>query len=155
MTTKKQQRASMSIRSIWGLAKSPELRLDEDDLYAIIYRETGRARMRDLTPGDISRVCRVLYTMKDRARGGKTAYHPKRTDEGGNDATVLQRHRIYHLCQQLGWPDVEQINGYCRRMCHVDRVEWLTPKQCRVVIEGLKAMVVRKEMARNGGNEEV
>ena len=152
MAAAKQQRIGMTIKSIWGLAKSPELRLDKDDLYAIIYRETGHEHMRDLTPGDISRVCRVLYTMKDQANGGKTVYHPKRTDEGGNDATVEQRRRIYHLCQQLGWTDVDQINGFARRMCRVDRVEWLNPRQCRVIIEALKKMIERKE-ADDGQSE--
>lgn len=143
------KRSGLTLRSLWGLAKCPELQLDEEDLYGIVLRETGKEHMRDMTQSDISRVCRVLYTLKDRARGGKAVCHPKRTDEAGCDATVEQRHRIYHLCKQLGWKHPDQINGFCRRMCRVDRLEWLTPMQCRTIIEALKAMIARKETGNN------
>lgn len=139
------RKSALTLRSLWGLAKCPELRLDEEDLYGIVLRETGKEHLRDMTQSDISRVCRVLYTLKDQARGGSSVYHPKRTDEAGNDATVEQRRRIWHLCRQLGWEDPGQINGFCRRMCRVDRLEWMTPAQCRKVIEGLKAMAARKK----------
>ena len=40
---------TFSIKSLWGLSKSAELGLDDEALYSIIYRETGKDSMRKLT----------------------------------------------------------------------------------------------------------
>lgn len=51
MATTKQGRTSAprsSIRTIWAIAKSPELSLEEADLYALIERETGKQHMSSL-----------------------------------------------------------------------------------------------------------
>lgn len=146
-------RAKASIRTIWGIAKSPELALEESDLYAIIFRETGKEHMKQLTQGEISTVARVLQNMKDGiARDTKH----KRTDEGGDVKTEARRRKIYALCEELGWNnDNTRVNGFVKRICQVDRIEWLTPAQCDKVIEGLKAMVARqKKKEVQDGSEE-
>lgn len=140
-----------SIKTIWGLAKSPELLLDEDTLYMIIYRETKKDSIRKLSQGEIDRVCRVLSNMKDDV---KKAQAGKRTDEGGNVKTEKQRKKIYALTEQLGWNDNNnRINGFVKRMFHIDRIEWLSSSQCNRLIEILKKMVERQE-GENSGNEE-
>lgn len=136
-------RKSASIRTIWGIAKSPELRLSDDDLYAIVYRETGKESMKKLTQGEINALARVLQNMKD---GVQKDTSSKRTDEGGNPQTERLRRKIYALTGELGWNDNnERINGFAKRMFKVDRIEWLTVTQCHMVIEALKQMVDRKE----------
>jgi phage gp16-like protein len=132
-----------SIRMIWGIAKSPELSLDDEALYSVIERETQKDSMRKLTQGEIDRVCRVLQQMKDSV--SKPAQR-KRTDEGGNVKTERQRKKIYELTKTLGWNDDNQrINGFAKKMFKVERLEWLTPSQCYKLIEALKKMVVRQE----------
>lgn len=38
-----------SIRTLWAIAKSPELRLSDEDLHGVVYRETGKESMKKLT----------------------------------------------------------------------------------------------------------
>ena len=136
-------RKPASLRTLWGLAKSPELRLTDEDLHGLVYRETGKESMRTLTQGEVDKLARVLQNMKD---GVKRDVNSKRTDEGGDPRTVRQRRKIYTLTEALGWNnDNRRINGFVKRMTHVDRIEWLTPAQADKVIEALKAMVARKE----------
>lgn len=128
-----------SIRTLYGIAKSDELRLTQEELYAIVYRETGKEHMRELTQGEINEVARVLQNMRD-------AVTPtQRTDKSGNPKTTPRRRKIYALCGVLGWnDDKNRINGFCKKMCGVECVEWLTDAQCDKVIEGLKKMAARK-----------
>ena len=56
-----------SIRTLWAIAKSPELRLSDEDLHGVVYRETGKESMKKLTQGEITNVARVLQNMKDSA----------------------------------------------------------------------------------------
>lgn len=128
-----------SLRTLWAIAKSPELSLSEDDLHAIVYRETGKQSMRQLTQGEVNTVARVLQNLKD---GNKSQ---RRTDEGGNPRTTQLRRKIYMLCETLGWNnDSRRINGFAKKLFGVDRVEWLTPAQCNKLVEALKKMIDRE-----------
>ncbi len=134
-----------SIRTLWAIAKSPELMLSEEDLHAVVYRETGKESIRKLSQSELSTVVRVLQNMKD---GIQRDTKRKRTDEGGDPRTVGLRRRIYILCEELGWNnDNNRINQFAKRMTGVERIEWLDPAQCVKIIEGLKAMAAR-EVAR-------
>ncbi len=81
---------------------------------------------------------RVLGGMRDSAKRA-------RRGDAGNAETAAQRRKIYKLAQELGWDKPARVNGMCRRMFKVDRVEWLNYKQCSDLIEALKGMVKRKE----------
>lgn len=142
MTAARTGRKPASIRTLWAIAKSPELLLTDEDLHAVVYRETGKESMRQLTQGEINKVARVLQNMKDSVpRSART----KRTDTGGDARTVQQRRKIYALTEALGWnDDNRRVNGFVKRVTGVDRIEWLTVAQCEKVIEGLKAMVARQ-----------
>lgn len=134
-------RRQPSIRTLWAIAKSPELHMTEEDLHAVVYRETGKESMRKLSQGEINTVARVLQNMKDSVSGGTRT---KRTDEGGDARTVELRRKIYMLAKELGWsPD--QVNGLAKRMFKVDRQEWLNPTQCGKLAEALKAMLAREK----------
>jgi Protein of unknown function (DUF1018). len=136
-------RKPASIRTLWAIAKSPELQLSEEDLHAIVYRETGKESMKKLTQGEINTLARILQNMKD---GISLDVHTKRTDEGGDPRTVQLRRKIYALCDTLGWNnDNQRINAFAKRMCGVERIEWLDMAQCSKIVEALKAMAARQE----------
>ena len=142
-------RKQPSIRTLWAIAKSPELHMTDEDLHAVVYRETGKESIKALTQGQINEVARVLQNMKD---GVSRSTRTKRTDEGGDVRTVQQRRKIYALTEQLGWNDNPQsIQGFVKRMTGVDRLEWLNVAQCEKVIEGLKAILKRQERKEGEG----
>ena len=91
MTAAKKGRKQPSIRTLWAIAKSAELGMTDDDLHALVFRETGKESIRELTQGQINDVARVLQNMKD---GVSQRQKPKRTDVGGNRQTVAQRQKI-------------------------------------------------------------
>lgn len=137
-------RKQPSIRTLWAIAKSPELRLSEEDLRAVVYRETRKESMKELTQGEINTVARVLQNMKDGV-GGRA--RSKRTDEGGDARTQELRRKIYVLARELGWSPT-QVNELAKRMFGVERQEWLSPVQCGKLIEALKAILERRESGR-------
>lgn len=136
-------RRPASLRTLWAIARSPELQLSEEELHAIVERETGKESMRKLTQGEITTLARILQNMKD---GTDRDVRSKRTDEGGDPRTVQLRRKIYALCDSLGWNnDNQRINAFAKRMCGVERIEWLEMAQCCKIVEALKAMAARQE----------
>ncbi|WP_295755925.1 regulatory protein GemA [uncultured Oscillibacter sp.] len=135
-----------SIRTLWAIAKSPELHMTDEDLHALVYRETGKESIKALTQGQISEVARVLQNMKDSAARSSRA---KRTDEGGNPETAALRRKIFVLMKELGWSPA-QVDGLAKRMFHVERQEWLDKRQCMKLAEALKAMAERKAAGDEG-----
>lgn len=132
-----------SIKAIWGLAKSPELSLDDENLYALIERETKKDSMRKLSQSEIDHVCRILQNMKEEQTRKSRR---KRTDTGGVEATKDLRKKIYILTGRLGWNNNNnRINGFVRKNFGIDRIEWLSVTQCMKLIEILKKMVKREE----------
>ncbi len=125
-------RKQPSIRTLWAIAKSPELRLSDEDLHGVVYRETGKESMKKLTQGEITDVARVLQNMKDGRSGTSAASAPTK----GRPRTVSQRRKIYALCEELGWNDDPKAHqGFIKRVAHVDRIEWLDNAKCEKVIE--------------------
>lgn len=123
--------------------------MTDEDLHALVYRETRKESIKALTQGQINEVARVLQNMKD---GVSRSTRPKRTDEGGDARTIQQRRKIYALTESLGWNDNPQrIQGFVKRMTGVDRLEWLNVAQCEKVIEGLKAILKRQERKEGEG----
>lgn len=132
-----------TVRTLWGIAKSPELSLSDEELHLLVERETGKDSLRALSQRELDNVARILQGMKD---GVRREDMRRRTDEGGNPQTVHLRKKIYALSVQLGWQkDSRRINGMAKRVCGVDRVEWLTVMQCIQLIEALKAMIERQK----------
>ncbi|SKC68504.1 regulatory protein GemA [Maledivibacter halophilus] len=125
------------IRSIWGLAKSKELGLDDETLYSIIIRETGKDSMRELTTRQLNRVIAVLINMKEKARARPGM------------ATDKQIRKIRALEKQLGWNDnPKRLLGFTRKFYKVEKLQWLKFDQASNLIEGLK-----KVLDRQGGKE--
>lgn len=131
-------------KRLWAIAKSPELRLTDEEVHAVVLRETGKTSIRELTAGELSRVVGVLQEMKDRVS-------PRKRSFSGRPETLGLRSKIHALEKELGWDnDPKRLAGFVKRVTHVERLEWLSPKQCSQVIEGLKAMLKRKEAEGNG-----
>lgn len=129
-----------SIKKVWGIAKSPELKLTDEELHLVVQAHTGKDSIKALNKRELTTVIRVLsgmkYSVKNENRG--------RSRSGGNPATENQRKKIYHLTQELGWDKPSRVNGLCQKMFKVSRVEWLTYQQCSKLIEALKSMAKRK-----------
>lgn len=132
--------AQPSIKMVWGIAKSPELKLTDEELHLLVQTHTGKESIRNLGKRELQTVIRVLLRMKDSAKKSERGKRP-----GGNPATENQRKKIYKLTQALGWDKPARVNGMCKRMFGVGSVEWLDYQQCSKLIEALKAMVERKE----------
>ena len=112
MTAARTGRKQPSIRTLWAIAKSPELHLTDEDLHAVVYRETGKESMKMLTQGEVNTVARVLQNMKDSV---SRSVRDKRTDTGGDIRTTAQRRKIYALCEALGWnDDPRRIQGFVK-----------------------------------------
>lgn len=136
-------RKPASIRTLWAIAKSPELGLSSEDLHAVVYRETGKESIKKLTQGEIDKLARVLQNMKDGVKRGATG---KRTDEGGDPRTMELRRKMYAICSAMGRTEPEQVvNGLSKRMFGIERQEWLTSGQCIKLIEALKAIAAREQ----------
>ncbi len=95
---------NISLRTVFGIAKSPELRLNDDELHWLVQAHTGKDSLKELNYRELQTVVRVLGGMRDsmkRARHG----------DAGNAETVSQRRKIYKLAQELGWTKPARVNG--------------------------------------------
>lgn len=140
MAGKRAPKYKVSIRTLWGLAKSQELQLTDDELHLVVQAQTGKSSMKDLTESERRRVAYVLGQMKESASGKK-----KKPVSMVSNATDNQRRKIYVLARELGWDDPKRLTGFVKKMFRVDRVEWLDYQQCSNLIEALKSMVERQE----------
>lgn len=129
---------NVSIKTLWGLAKSPELRLTDEELHLIVAAHTGKDSIRALNKKELEMLIRLLGNMKQSAKGNRA----------GNPSTQEQRKKIYVLARKIGWDNPARVDGLCRRMFRVDRVEWLNGSQCSQLIEALKDMGERQEGRR-------
>ena len=129
-----------SIKRVWGIAKSPELKLTDEELHLLVQAHTGKDSIKALNKRELQTVIRVLGSMKDSVKKSERGKH-----SGGNTSTENQRKKIYKLTQELGWDKPARVNGMCRKMFGVSAVEWLDYQQCSKLIEALKNMVKRQE----------
>ena len=130
------------IKKLWGIAKSPELRLSDEDLHLVVQAHTGKDSIKALNNRELNTCIRVLLSMKDRVKGGTGSTKKCRS---GNPATENQRKKVYKLTQELGWEKPARVNGLCMKMFKVSSVEWLNYQQCSKLIEALKSMAAREK----------
>lgn len=130
----------LTLRTIWGLAKSEELQLTDEELHLVVYANVGKDSLKELTDAEVKAVVRVLNQMKDRQRKKERGNRYS----NGSEATVNQRKKIYMLEKELGWNDNKaRLQGFVKKMFGVDTVEWLNYQQCSKLIEALKGMIKR------------
>ena len=137
-------------KKIWGFRSA--IGLSEEDLYSIIFRISHKESMRALTDREAKRVILELIRLKEAKFGPlpeDSDLKRRRYDQNGREATIAQRQKIYMLCKDIGWDDNNnRVNGFCKRMFKVERVEWLSADQCQVLIESLKKMKARMKNER-------
>lgn len=136
---------NFNVRTLWGIAKGKELAMSDEELYALVTGETGKTSISKLNQKELNRVCQSLLERKDLV-SGKDTMQKKRTDNGGNSATIPLRRKMYALCGELGWNnDNNRIRAFAKKITGVSALEWLTAAQCNKVIEALKDMIKRGE----------
>ena len=54
-----------SIKRVWGIAKSPELKLTDEELHLLVQAHTGKDSIKALNKRELQTVIRVLGSMKD------------------------------------------------------------------------------------------
>ena len=117
-----------------------QLAIDDDVYRDLLEDVTGKRSCKDMDE-------RELHLVLERMRGfGFKNFFPATKD----NATKTQVDKIRALWIDLAKselvPDGESVLlGFVKRQTKVDRLEWLTPKQCNAVIEGLKAIQDRSE----------
>lgn len=127
------------IRKLWGIAKSPELRLSDEDLHLVVQAHTGKDSIKELNNRELNTCIRVLLNMKDSAKGKNGSTKRRRS---GNPATENQRKKVYKLTQELGWEKPARVNGLCMKMFKVSSVEWLNYQQCSPGYSGRQMRVM-------------
>ena len=143
MAGKRTPKHKVTIRTLWGIAKSQELQLTDEELHLVVQAQTGKDSMKELTEPERRRIAYVLGQMKESAAGKR-----KRTVGMTSNATDNQRRKIHMLTRELGWDDnPKRLSGFIHRMFRVERVEWLNYEQCSKLIEALKKMIERQEAA--------
>lgn len=122
------------ISKIWAAAK--ERGIDRDDVYALVLQVSGQDSIKGMTQDQANKVI-------DRIVG--TCSRPEYQKQG-RITTDQMRKKIYILTVELGWDkNPKRLEGFCKRLFKVEKVEWLDERQCYQLIETLKDMVKRKE----------
>lgn len=122
------------ISKIWASAK--EQGIDREDVYALVLQVSGQDSIKGMTQDQANKVI-------DRIVG--TCSRPEYQKQG-RITTDQMRKKIYILTVELGWDkNPKRLEGFCKRMFKVEKVEWLNKKQCYQLIEALKDMAERKE----------
>lgn len=148
MATKNKQ-SQISIRTIFGLAKSAELHLSTEDLHNIVYAQVGKEHISELNQREILTIVCYLTGLKDsvrRAEGCKAHSNVR-----GNPATINQRKKIFKQTEALGGNGKVRVRGMCKRMFKVTTTEWLSYAQCSDLIEALKAILEREKQTEGKG----
>lgn len=134
-------RYKYTIKTLWGLAKSKEIGLTDEELHLLVERETGKDSIRELNGSELSHVCRILQKQKDDIKRQNGTLKDRR----GNPQTARQRGRVEQLKGKLGWEN-KDVRTLSHRMYEVDAVEWLSYTQCKGLIEAMKDILKRKSM---------
>ncbi len=83
--------ASPTIRMLWGLAKSPELSMTDEELHLLVSAHTGKDSIKALNKRELGTMVSVLQNMKDSSSKGTR----NRQRQTGNVGTENQRKKIY------------------------------------------------------------
>lgn len=130
----KTKKSRPQIKSIWGLAKSKELSLTDDDLYSIVIRVTGKDSLRSLTTKELNKVIATLINMKENynTRPGM--------------ATEKQIYKIKEYEKLLGWSDnPKRLQAFMNKYYKVEKIEWLKFKEASNLIDSLKSIARKQE----------
>ncbi|MFC4805746.1 regulatory protein GemA [Filifactor villosus] len=123
------------INKIW--ASAAERGMSKEDLYALIFSVAKKESMKALTWIEANAVINRIVGAEE-----SEIYQNK----VGRQSTERMRRKIHMLVKTLGWDNnPARIQGFCKKMFGVEKVEWLSAKQCYQLIEALKKIIAREE----------
>ena len=126
---------NQTLKRIWGLAKQQSL--SKEDVYTIVYRETGKEHMSDCTDRELERVVSAIIAIKD-----VNAWRP-------GMATKRQLWKIHELEKELGWADnPKRLQAFAEKYYHVQKLEWLRFEQAIACIDSLKNVLKKEKEKR-------
>lgn len=122
------------LKVLWGMAK--ELGMEKEDVYSLLYQQTGKEHMSDCSEVELSRTVQSMILLKER-----------RTNRPGM-ITGGQRYRIRALERTLGWQDnKKRLKAFIKKYYHVDSLDWLSSQDASSLIESLKKLAEREEQS--------
>lgn len=133
-----------TLRMLWGIAKSPELSMSDEELHLFVEARTGKSSLKELTQRELNDMVAELARLKGPGIKGKPPV------ERRIGSTGWQLKRIRELAASIGWDSPARVNGLVMKMFHVNAVEWLDSAQCSKLIEALKNIRRRMEDADHG-----
>lgn len=126
------------IRKIWAVAR--EKNLDEDTVRSIAAQVSGRPSISGLTKTEAIQVIDRLEAKTNQAKPSRPA----------NMATEKQIWKIEQLARELGWDgSPKRLEGFLLKYTGVAKLEWLPKQKAIGLIDGLKAMLERRQQAAN------
>lgn len=132
-------------KSLYGMAKSPELNLDNDNLHAVVFRVTGKESIKQLTQTDLKAVVRELILLKEMCQREADV---SRSNEETQWASQGQLYQIKQLEKELGWNNnPARLRGFMKKYSKKENVKWMTAEEASNLIEALKG--VKRNMNGN------
>lgn len=122
-------------------ASAKELGLDEDTRRDLMERETGKRSASAMNEGELAKVVGALSARKP--AGPRKGFTPH------EDPQVRKIYAQWTALRRDGKVTAAKPHAFAKRQTGVDRVEWATPEQLRLVIEALKALQTRT--SKGGG----
>lgn len=115
------------LKSIWGLSK--QLEMTKEDVYGLLYQQTGKEGMTECTETELSRTIQAMVMLKER-----------RTNRPGM-ITGRQKYKIHELEKALGWEDNKlRLKAFVKKYYHADSIDWLHERAASDLIESLKKL---------------
>lgn len=133
-----------TLKMLWGIAKSPELSMSDEELHLFVEARTGKSSLKELNQKELNAMVSELARHR-----GSGAAAPKTVQR--ESTTGWQLKRIRELAVSIGWDNPARVNGLAMKMFHVSSVEWLDSAQCSKLIEALKN--IRKRMVEADGSK--
>lgn len=141
-----QKITNRQLKLIWTLAR--QLGMDSDLLHKMVFDVTGKDSLKQLSCWEAGAIIDGLVD-----DGGKIKKKRKPRRELPENVLELltgeQIRLIEYLVDRLGWDNPNQLKGFNRRVIKKERIG--TKKEASKIIEGLKAMLERKERKEVNG----
>lgn len=110
--------------------------MTKDDVYTIVFRETGKEHMSDCTEKELEQIRKAIIFIKD-ANGQRP-----------NRATKKQLWKIRQLEKELGWDkNPARLEGFIKKYYHAEELAWLKFGQASNLIDSLKNILEKEKRA--------
>ncbi|OQB15732.1 MAG: hypothetical protein BWY15_00445 [Firmicutes bacterium ADurb.Bin193] len=134
------------MKRIYACAR--ECGMNNDLLHILVFRETGKTSIKQLS---CTEAMKVVGALEGPPRSGtqRSGTEAEKIPERKGMITQKQYNMIVRLSYVLGWNgNIKRINGFVKKYTGIESVKWLTKYQAGNVIEGLKKLEERSEAAQ-------